>query len=93
MEPQESVPKRANNGQLNLNTWLLAICVGLSGWLLYSVNQLDSEVAGMMPLINQNASAIQGVNNVNSEQSKKIDDLLIRLTKLETIQADHSNKN
>jgi len=89
MEPA----KRANNGQLNLNTWLLAICVGLSGWLLYSVNQLDSEVAGMMPLINVNSSAIQGVNQVNAEQSRKIDDLLMRLTKVETIQADHSNKN
>jgi hypothetical protein len=93
MESQEPPAKRPSNGQLNLNTWLLAICVGLSSWLLYSVNQLDSQVAGMMPQINQNANAIQGVNNVNAEQSQKIDDLLQRITKVETFQADHSNKN
>lgn len=79
--------------QLNLNTWLLAICMGLSSWVLYSINQLDSEIAGMMPLINTNSSAVQSINTVNKEQSEKLEQLSDRLIKLETIQSNHSNKN
>lgn len=79
--------------QLNLNTWLLAICMGLSSWVLYSINQLDSEIAGLIPLINTNSSAVQNINNVDNDQTKKIDELYSRLIKLETIQSDHSHKN
>jgi hypothetical protein len=87
MENTELIIKRPNNGQLNLNTWLLTICVGLSGWVLYNINQLDSEVASLVPQINVNANAIQGVNTVNKEQSEKIEDLETRLIKLETLQS------
>jgi hypothetical protein len=86
-------PKRNGNMQTNLNTWLLAICMGLSSWVLYSINQLDAEIAGMIPLVNANSSAIQSVNAVDKEQSVSIEDIKNRLTKLETEQADHTNKN
>jgi hypothetical protein len=85
--------KKPTNMQLNLNTWLLAICMGLSSWVLYSINQLDSEIAGMMPLINTNSSAVQSINSVNKEQSEKISELSDRIIKLETIMLDHSQKN
>lgn len=91
MTPQPN--KKPTNMQLNLNTWLLAICMGLSSWVLYSINQLDSEIAGMMPLINTNSSAVQSINTVNKEQSEKLEQLSDRLIKLETIQSNHSNKN
>ena len=84
--------KRTTNLQLNLNTWLLTICLGLSSWVLYSINQLDEEIAGIMPLINANASAIESINTLDKEQSRKIEEMDTRLTKLETQQADHSSK-
>lgn len=84
----EIPPKKNGNGQLNLNTVLLSICMCLSGWVLFSINALDEKIAGMMPLINQNAAAILDVNKVDDEQTRKIDELSTRLTKLETIQAD-----
>jgi alpha-N-acetylglucosamine transferase len=87
MESQEAVPKRSNNGQLNLNTWLLAICVGLSSWVLYNINQLDSEIASMIQQINADASAIQSINQVNKEQTEKMDDALTRIKVLETLQS------
>jgi hypothetical protein len=86
-------PKRNGNVQLNLNTLLLTICVGLSGWALYSINQLDQRVAAMMQMINGNSSAISDINKFDGKQSEKIEDILNRLTKLETIQADHLIKN
>ena len=89
MEP----PKKTNNGQLNLNTILLTICMGLSGWVLWSINQLDSEIAGLIPIINVNSSAIQDINRVDKDQSEKLADALRRITVLETIQADRSHKN
>jgi len=61
----------------------------LSGWVLFSINQLDEKIAGMIPLMNANSSAILDVNKVDAEQSRKIDDLSTRLTKLETMAADH----
>lgn len=90
---QQSQSNKNNNMQLNLNTWLLAICMGLSGWVLYSINQLDSEIAGMMPLINMNSSAIQNINAVDKEQSEKLEQLADRIIKMETLQSNHSNKN
>ncbi len=84
---------KPTNIQVNLNTFLLAICVGLSSWALYSINQLDEQIAGMLPLINANATAVSGINAVNKEQSEKIEELSARLIKLETIQSDHSPKN
>jgi hypothetical protein len=87
MEPMEP-PKKNGNVQLNLNTILLSICMGLSGWVLYSINQLDEKIAGMVPLINVNSAAIDDVNKLDREQSQKIDDLSTRLTKLETLQAE-----
>ena len=85
--------KRPGNMQLNLNTWLLAICMGLSGWVLWSINELDEKIAGMIPLINVNSSAIEGINKVNADQTEKLSDALRRITVLETIQSDHSHKN
>jgi hypothetical protein len=90
MEPlTNGTTKRNGNVQLNLNTILLAICMGLSGWVLFSINQLDEKLAGMMPLINANSTAILDVNKLDREQSQKIEDLSTRLTKLETMAADH----
>jgi hypothetical protein len=89
MEPQ----KKTGNSQLNLNTILLTICMGLSGWVLWSINQLDSEIAGLIPIINVNSSAIQDINRVDKDQSEKLADALRRITVLETIQAVHSHKN
>lgn len=87
MTPQPQ--KKEANIQLNLNTWLLTICVGLSGWALYSINQLDEKVAGMLPLINVNSAAVSGINTVNDKQSQKIEELANRLTKVETIQSGY----
>lgn len=87
-------PKRSINGQFNLNTVLLSGCLALSGWVLFSINQLDEKIAGMMPLINANSSAISSINEVDKEHSEKLEQLSIRLTQLETIQASQSkNKN
>lgn len=84
------VPKKEGSGQLNLNTILLAICVGLSGWALESIEQLKQQVAGQIPLINANSNAIMGINGVQKEQSDKIGTLFIRMTTLETQQSDRS---
>jgi len=90
MEPlTNGTTKKNGNVQLNLNTILLTVCMTLSGWVLFSINQLDEKIAGMIPLINANSSAILDVNKVDAEQSMKIDDLSTRLTKLETMAADH----
>lgn len=89
MEPA----KRSTNMQLNLNTWLLAICMGLSGWVLWSINALDEKIAGMMPLINVNSGAIEGINKVNADQTEKLSDALRRITILETKQSDRSSGN
>jgi hypothetical protein len=85
-------PKKETNVQLNFNTILLTICMGLSGWVLWSINQLDAEIAGLIPLINVNSSAIQDINKVDKDQSEKLADALRRITVLETIQAVHSKK-
>lgn len=87
MNQQTQPNKKNTNMQLNLNTWLLAICMGLSGWVLYSINQLDSEIAGILPLINTNSSSIQGINAVNKEQSEKLEQLSDRVIKLEILQS------
>lgn len=85
-------PKKIGSGQLNLNTVLLAICVGLSGWALKSIEQLKEQVAGQTPLINANSNAIMSINGVQKEQSDKIGTLYIRMTTLETQQSDRLNK-
>lgn len=85
-------PKKEGNGQVNLNTILLTICVGLSAWALESIEQLKQQVAGQTPLINANSNAIMGINGVQKEQSDKIGALFIRLTTLETEQSDRVNK-
>lgn len=78
------------NGQLNLNTVLLTICVSLSGWALKSIEQLKEQVAGQTPLITANSSAIMGINVVQKEQSDKIGAIFIRITTIETEQTDKS---
>jgi hypothetical protein len=86
--------KKEPNIQLNVNTILLTICMGLSGWVLYSINQLDEKIAGLIPIINVNSSAIQEVNKLDKDQTEKLANALQRITVLETIQAIHSkNKN
>lgn len=82
--------KKVTNVQLNLNTLLLTICMGLSGWVLWSINQLDSEISGIMPLINVNSKSIEDINRVDKDQSKELEDVLNRLTKLETMLMDRS---
>lgn len=84
--------KKIGNGQLNLNTFLLAICVGLSGWALKSIEELKTDLAGQIPIINANSSAIIGIDQVNKEQSEKLSDATRRITVLETIIADQSKK-
>lgn len=79
--------------QINLNTFLLTICVALSSWALKSINDLQRQLAGLVPIVNTQGTAIIGINAVNADQTDKIDDVSTRLTKLETIQLDHSHKN
>ena len=86
-------PKRNGNIQLNLNSILLAICVSLSGWALKSIEELKSQVSGLVPQINANASAIMGINKVNQHHSDKLEDLSDRIIKLETIIQDHPHHN
>jgi hypothetical protein len=91
--PMTTIPKKEpRNVQLNLNTVLLTICMGLSGWVLWSINQLDQEIAGLIPLINVNSSAIQDINKIDKDQTEKLSDALRRITVLETIQSIHSKK-
>jgi hypothetical protein len=90
MTPQ--TPKKMGNLQLNLNTLLLALCVGLSGWALKSIEDLKTQLAGQIPVINANSSGITDINRVNKEQSIKLEAMENRLTTLETIQSDHSKK-
>lgn len=85
--------KKPGSIQLNLNTVLLTICVGLSSWALKSINDLQNQLSGLVPVVSTQGSAITGINAVNSEQTNKIDDISTRLTKLETIQLDRKNKN
>lgn len=85
--------KRIGSGQLNLNTFLLAICVGLSGWALKSIEELKEQVAGQIPIINSNSSGIMSINGVNKEQSTQIESLSNRVTAIETKQSDSKTKN
>lgn len=78
---------RPGRGQLNLNTVLLAVCVGLSGWALKSINDLQGQLAGLVPVVSEHSSSIIGINQVNTSQSIQIDDLSTRLTKLETVES------
>lgn len=74
------------NIQLNLNTVLLSICVGLSGWALKSIEDLKVAVSNQGIRITNNGAAIIGIDNVLSESYKKTDELEHRITILETIQ-------
>jgi hypothetical protein len=74
--------------QFNFNTILLTICMGLSGWALKSINDLENQLSGLYPVVGANGTAITGINSVNKEQSVQIEDLSNRLTKLEQQQAD-----
>jgi hypothetical protein len=78
-------PKRNGNVQLNLNTVLLAICVGLSSWALKSIEDLKTQMAGQVPIINANSAAIMNVNSLDKEQSDKLEAIDNRLTTLEAI--------
>jgi hypothetical protein len=79
-------------GQLNLNTVLLAICISLSGWLLYSVNQLDEKIAGIEPAMNYNTNAIEEIKGVNNSRDERLYEMSTRLTRLEGLE-DNRNKN
>ena len=80
-------PKRNGNVQLNFNTVLLAICVGLSGWALKSIEDLKTQLAGEIPIINANSGAIIGIDAVDKDQSYQLEQLSIRVATLEAIQS------
>ena len=86
MTPQ--IQKKMKDGQVNLNTILLTICVGLSGWALKSIEDLKTELAGQIPIINANSSGISDINKVNKEQSETIEAIVNRVTTLEILQKD-----
>ena len=86
-------PQKRGNGQLNLNTVLLGICVTLSGWALKSIEDLKEEIVAVSIKTDQNSTTIQGINNVILDQSKTIEQLSIRLTAIETKESDYKNKN
>jgi len=93
MTHPQTPPKRAGAGQLNLNTILLTICVGLSGWALKSIEDLKTQMAGQVPITSANSAAIIGINNVISDQSKTLIELSTRLTAVETKQSDQNKNN
>lgn len=78
---------RIGRGQVNLNTVLLAVCVGLSGWALKSISDLQEQVSGIVPVVTANSSAIMSINQVNSSQTNRLEELANRLTKVETVQS------
>lgn len=80
--------KKMGNGQVNLNTVLLTICVGLSGWALKSIEDLKSQLAGQIPIITANSAGISDINKVNREQSDKLEAMENRITTLEILQKD-----
>lgn len=83
---------RPGRGQLNLNTLLLAVCVGLSGWALKSIDDLQKQVASILPVISSNGAAISGINAVNADQTSQLDKLANRVTRLETLESiKHKN--
>lgn len=86
------IRKEPPNVQLNLNTVLLTVCVALSGWALKSIEDLKTEMAGQVPVITANSSAIMSINSVNKEQSEKLEAVSTRLTSLEAIIANQSKK-
>lgn len=90
MEPQKST----GSVQRNFNTILLAICVTLSGWALKSIEDLKTQLAGEVPIINANSSAIMSINEVDKDQTEKLGEVMQRLSIIETMQSDRSkNKN
>lgn len=93
MTPQPA--KKMGNGQVNLNTVLLTICVGLSGWALKSLEDLKTELAGQIPIISANSAGILDINKVNREQSDKLEAMENRITTLEILEKDQnkSRKN
>lgn len=77
--------KEMSNGQINFNTVLLAVCVGLSGWALKSIEDLKTTLAGQIPITNANSSSISNINKVDDEQSKQIETHDNRITTLEIL--------
>lgn len=91
MTPQPT--KKMGNGQVNLNTILLTICVALSGWALKSIEELKTQLAGQIPVITANSSGITDINKVNREQSEKLEAMENRITTLEILQKDNPKNN
>lgn len=84
------IKKAPGNMQLNVNTILLTICMGLSSWVLWSINQLDAQISSITTSINVNSKSIEDINTVDKDQSKELGDLFNRMTILETILSDRS---
>lgn len=88
MEPR----KASGDFQRNLNTALLTICVMGIGWVLKEVNALDSRMATQEFSRDADHEAIIEMNKTLNEQSKIIETMDLRLSRVETLQGEKANK-
>lgn len=88
MEPR----KPSGDFQRNLNTALLTLCVMGIGWVLKEVNNLDSRMAAQEISRMADRDDIIELNKAINEQSKIIESMDLRLSRVETIQSEKSQK-
>lgn len=88
MEPR----KASGDFQRNLNTALLTLCVMGIGWVLKEVNNLDSRMAAQEMSRTADREDIIEMNKAMNEQSKIIESMDLRLSRVETIQAEKAIK-
>lgn len=84
--------KKMGQFQLNANTVLLTIVLGISGWVLVTVIDLRDRVTGIKDTNDKNSQAIDGINSVIKDHTFMLSDHSTRLTKIEQYQIDHQKK-
>lgn len=90
---QQMEPRKASGDfQRNLNTALLTLCVMGIGWVLKEVNNLDSRMAAQEMSRTADREDIIEMNKAMNEQSKIIESMDLRLSRVETIQAEKAIK-
>lgn len=78
--------------QRNLNTFLLTLCVMGIGWVLREINALDSRMAAQESSREADYEDIVEMNKAKNDQSKIIEAMDLRLSRVETIQSEKISK-
>lgn len=79
--------------QKNVNTVLLTLCLMGISWILKEVNDLEVSQATQQVNIITNSNAISELQRRANDGGQIIQKMDIRLSRLETLQDDHKNKN